>query len=63
MIRGDTLHRPDNGSGVINTDREAYHQALAKRKQDKYIIGLEKRMNKLESAMILLEITVKEIKK
>jgi hypothetical protein len=60
MMRTDTLVRTSSG-GVVNTDREAYHQAVAKRKQDKYIKSLEARIVKLESAMELLETTVKEI--
>lgn len=60
MMRTDALVRTSSG-GVINTDREAYHQAIAKRKQDKYIKSLEARIVKLESAMELLETTVKEI--
>ncbi len=59
-MRTDTLVRTSSG-GVVNTDREAYHQAVAKRKQDKYIKSLEARIVKLESAMELLETTVKEI--
>lgn len=59
-MRTDALVRTSSG-GVINTDREAYHQAIAKRKQDKYIKSLEARIVKLESAMELLETTVKEI--
>jgi hypothetical protein len=51
------------GSGIINTDREAYQQAVAKRKQDKYIKDMEMRISKLESALQLLETTVKEITK
>ncbi len=62
MMRTDALVRTSSG-GVINTDREAYHQAIAKRKQDKYIKGLEQRITKLESALSLLENTVKEITK
>ncbi len=53
----------NSGAGVINTDTSAYKAALAKRKQDKYIKGLEQKICKLESAMVLLEKTVKEITK
>lgn len=61
MINSNNLVRSSNGSGLVNTDKEAYIQAKAKRKQDKYIRGLEMRISKLESAMELLESTVKEI--
>lgn len=60
-MRTDSLVRSKSGSGIVNTDKEAYYQAIAKRKQDKYIKGLEMRISKLESAMELLETTVKEI--
>jgi hypothetical protein len=52
-----------SGSGIVNTDREAYQQAVAKRKQDKYIQDMEMRISKLESALQLLETTFKETKK
>jgi hypothetical protein len=61
MIKSEALSRSNSGSGVVSTDRAAYHQAIAKREQDKYIRGLEQRLCKLESAMTLLEKTVKEI--
>jgi hypothetical protein len=60
MINNE-LARSSSGAGIINTDRQAYQQAIAKRKQDKYIQSLEMRIAKLESAMELLETTVKEI--
>jgi len=60
MIKSE-LARSSSGAGIINTDRQAYQQAIAKRKQDKYIQSLEMRISKLESAMELLETTVKEI--
>ncbi len=52
-----------SGPGIVNTDREAYQQAVAKRKQDKYIQDMEMRISKLESALQLLETTFKETKK
>lgn len=52
-----------SGAGVVNTDISAYKQAVVKHKQDKYIKGLEQRIIKLETAMNLLQKTVKEIKK
>lgn len=51
------------GVGIVNTDIKAYRIAVAKRKQDKYIKGLEQRIVKLESAMELLQKTVEEITK
>ncbi len=58
-MRTDALVRTSSG-GVINTDREAYHQAIAKRKQDKYIKSLEARIVKPESAMELFTTNSKE---
>jgi len=55
--------RTGDGKGLINTDISAYRSALAKRKQDKYIKGLEMRIQKLESSMELLQNTIKEIVK
>lgn len=52
-----------SGAGVVSTDVSAYKEAVYKRKQDKYIKGLEQRISKLETAMLLLEKTVKEITK
>lgn len=63
MIKSEGLSRSISGAGIVNTDRQAYHQAMAKRNQDKYIKSLEARISKLESAMELLETTVKEITK
>ena len=59
----ETFVKSDSGVGVINTDASAYHKAIAKREQAKYLRSLEQRMEKLESAMTLLENTVKEISK
>lgn len=55
--------KSNSGAGVVNTDVGAYRAALAKRKQDKYVKGLEQRIFKLESAMALLEKTVNEMNK
>lgn len=59
----ETFVKSESGAGVVNTDISAYHKAIAKREQTKYIKSLEQRIEKLESAMILLENTVKEISK
>lgn len=59
----NTFVRTNNGAGLVNTDVNAYRQAVAKRKQDKYIKGLEQRIQKLESSMELLQSTIKEIVK
>jgi hypothetical protein len=58
-----TFTRSQSGTGLVNSDVSAYRQAIAKKKQNKYIKGLEARIEKLESAMILLEQTVKEMSK
>tara|TARA_B110000967_G_C18879329_1_gene560110 strand:+ start:1521 stop:1715 length:195 start_codon:yes stop_codon:yes gene_type:complete len=55
--------RSENGVGLVNTDSSAYKSAIARRKQDKYMKGLEKRLENLESALDLLQKTVKEITK
>jgi|DEB0MinimDraft_12_1074336.scaffolds.fasta_scaffold199462_2 hypothetical protein len=55
--------RSKTGAGVVNSDISAYNDAVLKRKQDKYIKGLEQRIIKLESALSLLENTVKEMTK
>ena len=55
--------RSKSGAGIVNSDISAYNNAVLKRKQDKYIKGLEQRITKLESALSLLENTVKEITK
>lgn len=62
-MSNETFVKSDSGAGVVNTDILAFKQAMAKKKRDKYIKGLEQRIEKLESAMSLLENTVKEIKK
>lgn len=62
MIDPHTYTQSNAGVGLINTDTKAYQSAIAKRKQDKYIKGLEQRILKLESAMELLQKTVEEIK-
>lgn len=59
----ETFVKSSSGAGVVNTDVSAYQEAIAKREQAKYIKGLEQRIIKLESAMIFLENTVKEITK
>tara|TARA_B110000967_G_C18633851_1_gene435035 strand:+ start:231 stop:437 length:207 start_codon:yes stop_codon:yes gene_type:complete len=53
--------KSDSGAGLVNSDPSAYKTAVAKRKQDKYINGLEQRIVKLESALDLLQKTVKEM--
>ncbi|MDB4559053.1 SlyX family protein [bacterium] len=58
-----TYIRSKTGAGVVNSDISAYNDAVLKRKQDKYIKGLEQRITKLESALSLLENTVKEMTK
>lgn len=58
-----SLSRSNDGVAVINTDVTAYRNAVANKKRDKYIKGLEQRIIKLESAMDLLQKTVKEITK
>jgi len=59
----ESFARSSGGSGVVNTDIVEYQKARARKKQDKYIKGLEQRIEKLESAMLRLENTVKEITK
>jgi len=63
MIQDNSLVRSENGIGIVNTDVKAYRDAVAVKKRDKYIKGLEQRITKLESAMNLLQKTVKEITK
>ncbi len=58
-----TFTRSQSGTGLVNSDVSAYRQTIAKKKQNKYIKGLEARIEKLENAMILLEQTVKEMSK
>ena len=58
-----TYTQSNAGVGIVNTDAKAYQSAIARRKQDKYIKGLEQRISKLESAMNLLHKTVEEMKK
>ena len=62
-MNDNTFVRTSDGKSLINTDVSAYRSALAKRKQDKYIRGLELRIQKLESSMQLLQSTIKEIGK
>ena len=62
MIENHEYARGVNG-GLVNKDVSAYRSAVAKKNQDKYIKGLESRICKLESAMTLLQNTVKEITK
>ena len=62
MIEQHEYTRNSTG-GLVNRDASAYKNALAKKNQDKYIKGLESRICKLESAMTLLQNTVKEITK
>jgi len=59
----ETFIKSDSGAGVVNTDISAYQKAIAKREQAKYLKSLEQRIEKLESAMALLENTLKEISK
>lgn len=63
MINQSSLSRNNSGVGLVNGDISAYNDALVRKKQDKYIKGLEQRIFKLESAMDLLQKTVKEITK
>jgi hypothetical protein len=58
-----TFIRSESGSGIVNSDVIEYKKAVAKREQDKYIKGLEARIYKLESAMVLMQKTIKEISK
>ena len=58
-----SLSRSNDGVAVINNDVTAYRNTVANKKRDKYIKGLEQRIIKLESAMDLLQKTVKEITK
>jgi len=62
-MNSDKYTRASNDIGLVNTDVVAYRDALASRNRDKYIKGLEQRIDKLESAMRLLQKTVKEITK
>lgn len=57
----ESLIRSNNDVGVVNTDSSAYMDAMARRKRDKYIKSLEKRIDRLESAMNLLQSTIEEI--
>jgi hypothetical protein len=59
----ESFVRSSSGTGVVSTDIVEYQKARARKKQDKYIKGLEQRIEKLESAMLRLENTVKEITK
>ena len=62
-MNDNTFVRTSDGKSLINTDVSAYRSALAKRKQDKYIKGLETRIQRLESSMELLQNTIIEIVK
>jgi hypothetical protein len=62
-MKQHTFTRSQSGTGLVNSDASAYRQAVSKKKQNKYIKGLEARIEKLENAMILLEQTVKEMSK
>ena len=57
----ESFIRSNNDVGVVNTDSSAYMDAMARRKRDKYIKSLEKRIDRLESAMNLLQSTIEEI--
>ena len=59
----ESFVRSSSGTGVVSTDIVEYQKARARKKQDKYIKGLEQRIEKLESAMLRLENTVREITK
>lgn len=61
MMNRESLIRSNNDVGVVNTDSSAYMDAMARRKRDKYIKSLEKRIDRLESAMNLLQSTIEEI--
>ena len=63
MINNHTLSRSESGAGLVNTDVSGYRNAIANKKRDKYIKGLEQRILKLESAQAILEKTIKEISK
>ncbi len=63
MITRASLIRNNSGIGAVSEDVSGYNDALIRKKRDKYIQGLEQRIVKLESAMNLLEKTVKEITK
>ena len=58
-----TFERSSTGAGIVNTDISAYKSALAKSNRDKYIKGLESRIEKLEDAMSLLQKTLNEMSK
>ena len=62
MIEERRYSRTATGA-IVNKDVSAYRSAVAKKNQDKYIKSLESRICKLESAMTLLQQTVKEIAK
>jgi hypothetical protein len=61
MMNRESFIRSNNDVGVVNTDSSAYMDAMARRKRDKYIKSLEKRIDRLESAMNLLQSTIEEI--
>ncbi len=60
-MKQHTFTRSQGGTGLVNSDVSAYKKAIAKREQDKYIKGLQARIESLESAVTLLEKTVKEM--
>jgi len=61
MIQQTEFVRKD--AALVNTDVNSYRSAIARKEQDKYINSLEARILKLESAMRILETTVKEMTK
>jgi len=61
MMNRESFIRSNNDVGVVNTDSSAYMDAMERRKRDKYIKSLEKRIDRLESAMNLLQSTIEEI--
>lgn len=62
-MKQHTFIRSESGSGIVNSDVSEYKKAVAKRNQDKYIKGLEARIQKLESAIVLIQNTIKEMSK
>lgn len=45
-------------SSLVNTDVNRYHEAKARRNQEKYIRSLEDRINRLERTVEQLELSV-----
>ncbi len=62
MIINRQYSRPDNGVGLVNSDADAYKSAVARRKQDKYIKGLEQRLENLETALDSLQSQLKRLR-